>query len=71
MSLAITPDGTKLVFGSSDNTIKVWDLNNRSIKFACKFDSSIYVIHLSNNKKNIAIGAANGSIYLKEITKIS
>jgi WD40 repeat protein len=49
-SVAITPDGTKIVSGSADKTIKVWDLNNGSIIFACKFDSHISAIAISKNK---------------------
>ena len=32
MSVAISPDGTKIVSGSADKTIKVWDVVNWSRK---------------------------------------
>jgi WD40 repeat protein len=40
-SVAFSPDGTKIVSGSNDRTIKVWDLVNWSRKDHWMFNHSI------------------------------
>ena len=57
----------KIVSGSGDNTIKVWNLNNGSNIFASKFDISISAIAISNNKNILAIGDYNGGVYAMNI----
>jgi WD40 repeat protein len=62
----VTPDSTKIVSGSRDKTIKVWDLNNGSIIFACKFDY-ITVIVISKKRNILVIGDSNGGVYAMNI----
>ena len=68
-SVAITPDGTKIVSGSNDNTVKVWDLNYGSSISACKFDSKISTIAItfSKNKNILVSGDSNGNVYAMNI----
>jgi WD40 repeat protein len=63
-SVAITPDGTKIVSGSDDNTIKVWDLNNGSNTFSSKFDSSISSIAISTKRNIFVFGNSTGDLYV-------
>jgi WD40 repeat protein len=60
-SVAIASDNTKIVSGSNDTTVKIWDQTNCSHILVCKFDSSVTAINLSNNNKNIEVGDANGN----------
>lgn len=66
-SVAVTPDSTKIVSGSGDKTVRVWDLKNGSNIFVCKFDSTIMTIAIaiaiSKDKNMMTIGNFNGGIY--------
>ena len=39
LSLAVSPDGTKILTGSADNTAKLWDINTRQVIHTFQADS--------------------------------
>ena len=41
-SVAISPDNTKILSGSYDNTIKIWDINGRGLHTELASGNKIY-----------------------------
>jgi tetratricopeptide (TPR) repeat protein len=66
-SVAISPDNTKIVSGSGDNTIRVWDLQSNKYYFKWRFDCSIHSINFFHMKNMILITDTLGNIYLASI----
>lgn len=62
-SVAITSDNSKIVSGSDDKTIKVWDLDQGKYYLSDKFDKSITAIAFSKSKNLITIGNVYGNLY--------
>jgi WD40 repeat protein len=62
-SIAITSDNSKIVSGSWDRTVKVWDLHQGECYISGRFDISISSIALSNYGNWIVIGDRNGNLY--------
>jgi WD40 repeat protein len=50
----ITSDNTKIVSGSEDRTIKVWDLHMGKCYLSYRFDTEISAIAFSKSKNLIA-----------------
>jgi len=67
-SVCFSPDGKFLATGAEDKVIRVWDINNRSIK--CSFtghDQDIYSLDFSRNGQFIASGSGDRSVRLWDI----
>ena len=62
-SVAITSDNSKIVSGSWDKTIKVWDLHEEKYYLNYKFDASILSIAPSKSANQIVLGDNIGNLY--------
>ncbi len=63
LSVAISPDGETLVSGSSDNTIKVWNLATGSLKTPLTDHSnSVYSVAISPDGQTLVSGDDGGNI---------
>jgi WD40 repeat protein len=62
-SVAITSDNSKIVSGSADKSIKIWDLHQGKYCFSGKFDASITAVALSKSKNLIILGDYRGNLY--------
>ncbi|MBD2543659.1 WD40 repeat domain-containing protein [Planktothricoides raciborskii] len=63
LSVAISPDGNRLVSGSADKTIKVWDLNQGNLIHTLKgHDSWVTAVAITADGKNIISGSTDKSI---------
>ena len=59
-SVAIRPDNTKIVSGSSDNTIKVWDLESGRLLNTLNLSSYVNSVAItSDNSKIVSSGSAD------------
>lgn len=61
-ALSFNRDGTRLVAGTADAWVSLWDVTTRTLLKEAEFDSGAPILHLcfSRNDTRIGIGSANG-----------
>lgn len=62
-SIVVTPDGRKVVSGSYDRTIRVWDLDGGDQLAAIVLDGKITTVNITPNGSTIVAGDILGSVY--------
>ncbi|CCI39087.1 WD40 repeat domain-containing protein [Microcystis aeruginosa] len=65
--IAITPDGTKIISGSRDSSIKIWNLSTGKCLHTFIDDSPITAIAISPDGKKIIAGDEAGSLHFLEL----
>ena len=63
LSVAFSPDGTKIVSGSRDNTIKVWDVSNHTAITTLEH-AQFYTVAISDDKTMLASMSGDKQIKL-------
>ena len=66
-SVAISPDSTKIVSASDDNTIKVWEIQKGKYCSSYKFDSGIKYITFFNKRSIILILDLSKNLYFASL----
>ena len=67
-SLVLTPDDKKLISGSWDGTVRVWDVETgKADPILESHKSKIYSLALSRDGKRAASGGGNGELYLWDL----
>jgi WD40 repeat protein len=68
-SVAMTPDGMRIVAGSKDNTVKVWEMATGDSRELFGNDSSINSLALSPDGRWLAYGDTVGRVWIFEWVK--
>ena len=67
-ALVLTPDGKKLISGSWDGTVRVWDVETgKADPILESHKSKIYSVAVSRDGKRAASGGGNGEVYLWDL----
>jgi len=67
-ALALMPDGKKLISGSWDGTVRVWDVETgKADPILESHKSKIYSVAVSRDGKRAASGGGNGEVYLWDL----
>eukprot|EP01111_Echinosteliopsis_oligospora_P004829 TRINITY_DN1791_c0_g1_i1.p1 TRINITY_DN1791_c0_g1~~TRINITY_DN1791_c0_g1_i1.p1 ORF type:complete len:474 (-),score=94.41 TRINITY_DN1791_c0_g1_i1:15-1436(-) len=63
LTVNFSPDGSCLVTGSGDTTVRIWDINTETPRFTCKGHTNwVLVTSFSPNGKYIASGGMDGDV---------
>jgi WD40 repeat protein len=68
-AVVVTPDGKQVVYGSGDNTIKVWDLATGQNRILFWNDCEIYSLALSSDCRWVVAGDTQGRVWIFEWMK--
>jgi WD40 repeat protein len=63
-AVAFDPDGTKLVSGGIDGTVRVWDLATRKGRVLFRSDEAINAVEFSPDGRRLAVGSTDEFLYL-------
>jgi WD40 repeat protein/uncharacterized caspase-like protein len=66
-SLAFSPDGAWLASGSSDQTVRLWDLNSGQEARTFEHDAPVWSVAFSPDGKTLASGVEDGTIRLWDV----
>lgn len=61
-ALAYTPDGKRIVSGSGDGLVRVWDLEGRLIRKMAGHEGNVFSVAVSKDGKRIVSGAKDGTV---------
>ena len=62
-SIAFSPDGTKIISGSSDKTIKIWDANTgQCLKTLEGHSNNVYSVAFSPDGTKIVSGSTDTTV---------
>jgi len=68
-AVAVTPDGSKVISGSSDNTVKIWDLaNDQQLHSSSGHSSRIEVVTITPDGSRVVSGSDDGTIKVWDLT---
>jgi len=72
LSLAISPDSARLVSGSDDQTLRIWDVATGLSRTLRKFDSAVTALAFSKDGSRLAVGTWDGELLIcdAEIGKV-
>ncbi len=66
-SVAFSPDGTHLLTGSDDSTVKLRDLSGKVLKTYTSYPGQVYAVAFSRDGKNLLIGGVDNTIQLLDL----
>ena len=67
-AIAVTPDGKTVISGSSDNTIKIWDVVTGTEKFTLQGHSySVSAIAVTPDGKTVISGSRDNTIKIRDL----
>jgi ribosome assembly protein 4 len=65
VSVAFSPDGTRLASGSGDTTVRFWDINTETPQFTCRAHKHwVLAIAWAPNDRRLASADKNGTIFI-------
>ena len=68
-SVAITPDGKRIVSGSDDNTVRLWDISGNPIGHLMPLhEGSVFSVAISPDGKRIVSGSYDNTVRLWDIS---
>ena len=67
LSVAFSPDSTTLASGSTDGTVKLWDMETKTNTATFEGDLFVYSVAFSPNGKTLAAGLHGGTINLWDL----
>ncbi|KAI1178513.1 hypothetical protein F4777DRAFT_100459 [Nemania sp. FL0916] len=63
--LALSPNETRLVSGSGDGNVRVWNVMTGQTEVSISYSSSAKVVEFSQDESTIAIGLCDGTIHVE------
>ncbi|NJN21803.1 MAG: DnaJ domain-containing protein [Leptolyngbya sp. RL_3_1] len=66
-AVAITPDGNRLITGSHDHTVKIWNAEGRALKTLRDHDRPVCAVAVSGDGKWVASGGVDQAIRIWEL----
>lgn len=68
--ILLTKDGLRLISGSEDHKINIWNLQNQKLEFTSNdLGFKVVLIELSSDEKYLAIGLVQGTVLLWDFVK--
>ena len=67
LSVAFSPDSTTLASGSTDGTVRLWDMETKTNTATLEGDLFVYSVAFSPNGKTLAAGLVGGTIKLWDL----
>ncbi len=68
-AVAITPDGRRVVSGSEDKTLKVWDLETGALICTFNYNGRVDCAAVAPHGRTVVAGDAVGRVYFLRLEK--
>ncbi len=68
-AVAITPDGRRVISGSDDKTLKVWDIETGALICTFTCEGSVDCAAVATDGRTVVAGDAVGRVYVLRLEK--